>query len=283
MPNHPLLEVFGYPTAASSEEAAEHRNHRLCPFGNRVPKCTKNRVADPLGVCSIKHKDGNAIICPIRFRQDEIVMADAADFFFAPDTRWLTLYEVRLRTKQNAPAGNIDIVLVAFDERGQVMDFGALEIQSVYISGNISEAFAWFMENPEVRNTEIWSGKSPRPDYLSSSRKRLVPQLSYKGHILHQWGKKQAVAIHSRFFDTLPDFDEVSKDEADLAWLVYELEEPKNPNERLRLTKIRSVYTMWSQAIQKVQIPDAGDLEVFESHLQSMIDPILIPEYKSSL
>lgn len=210
-------------------------------------------------------------------------MADAADFFFAPDARWLTLSEVRLRTKQNAPAGNIDIVLVAFDERGQVMDFGALEIQSVYISGNISEAFAWFMENPEVRNTEIWSGKSPRPDYLSSSRKRLVPQLSYKGHILHQWGKKQAVAIHSRFFDTLPDFDEVSKDVADLAWLVYELEEPKNPNERLRLTKIRSVYTMWSQAIQKVQIPDAGDLEVFESHLQSMIDPILIPEYKSSL
>lgn len=49
--------------------------------------------------------------------------------FFTSDARWLTLYEVRLRTKQNAPAGNIDIVLVAFDERGRVTDFGALEIQ----------------------------------------------------------------------------------------------------------------------------------------------------------
>lgn len=283
MPNHPLLEVFGYPATASSEEAAEHRNHRLCPFGNRVPECTKNSVANPLGVCSIKHEDGNAIICPVRFRQDEIVMTDAADFFFTPDTRWLTLPEVRLRTKQNAPAGNIDIVLVAFDERGLVTDFGALEIQSVYISGNVSEAFAWFMESPEERNTEFWSGKVPRPDYLSSSRKRLAPQLSYKGHILHQWGKKQAVAIHSRFFETLPDFDEVPIEVADLAWLVYELEEPKNPNERLRLTKIRSVYTRWSQAMQKVQVPEVGDLAIFESHLQSIIDPILIPEYKSSL
>ena len=278
MTNHPLLEVFGYPTTASSKEAVEHRKHRLCPFGNRVPGCTKNSVENPLGVCSIRHDGDPAIICPIRFRQDDLVMSDAAEFFFVPDTRYVTLSEVRLQTKQGYPAGNIDMVLVALDERGRVTDFGALEVQSVYISGNLSQAFQWFMENPKKRGTETWSGRSPRPDYLSSSRKRLVPQLSYKGHILNQWNKKQAVAIHSRFFDTLPHFDEVPKKEADLVWLVYELGEPENPNQSLQLTKIRSVYTKWSQALRKVQTPEAGDLGTFESHLQSMIDPILTPE-----
>ena len=207
-------------------------------------------------------------------------MSDAAEFFFAPDARYVTLSEVRLQTRQGSPAGNIDMVLVAFDERGRVIDFGSLEVQSVYISGNVSQVFKWFMENPEKLKTETWSGKSPRPDYLSSSRKRLVPQLGYKGFILNQWRKKQAVAIHSGFFDTLPNFDEVPEDEADLAWLVYELEEPENPNLFLQLTKVRSVYTKWSQAMQKVQVPEAGDLRTFESRLQSMIDPILIPEYK---
>ena len=39
--------------------------------------------------------------------------------------------------------------------------------------------------------------KVPRPDYLSSSRKRLAPQLIFKGGILKTWGRKQAVAVHS--------------------------------------------------------------------------------------
>jgi hypothetical protein len=64
----------------------------------------------------------------------------------------------------------------------------------------------------------------PRPDYLSSSRKRLVPQLVYKGGILHAWRKKIAVALNESFFATLPLLKQVPKRDADIAWLIYDLE-----------------------------------------------------------
>src|SRR3990167_2156345 len=64
----------------------------------------------------------------------------------------------------------------------------------------------------------------PRPDYLSSSRKRLAPQLLFKGGILHSWKKKIAVALNKSFFATLPKLKQVSKSDADIAWLIYDLE-----------------------------------------------------------
>jgi hypothetical protein len=81
------------------------------------------------------------------------------------------------------------------------------------------------MEDPASRASMDWSNKAnyPRPDYLSSSRKRLVPQLVYKGGILHSWNKKIAVALNRTFFATLPTLKQVPKDQADIAWLVYDL------------------------------------------------------------
>jgi len=40
-------------------------------------------------------------------------------------------------------AGNIDVVLVSYDNDGKVLDFGALEIQAVYISGNVRDPFEY--------------------------------------------------------------------------------------------------------------------------------------------
>ena len=89
---------------------------------------------------------------------------------------------------------------------GKVYDFGALEIQAVYISGNVRDPFEHFMKDPKARASMDWSNQPnyPRPDYLSSSRKRLAPQLLFKGGILHGWRKKIAVALNKSFFDTLP-------------------------------------------------------------------------------
>lgn len=129
---------------------------------------------------------------------------------------------MRLNDAHGKSAGNIDVVLVAYDDRGKVIDFGALEIQSVYISGNVREPFEYYMGDPQSRASMDWSSESnyPRPDYLSSSRKRLVPQLLYKGGILHSWKKKIAVALNKSFFATLPTLKQVPKDEADIAWLI---------------------------------------------------------------
>lgn len=162
---------------------------RLCPFNNKEPKCTKDKAKDPLGVCSIYYEKHPVITCPIRFREDWSIADDAANFFFNEGTNWSSLTEVRLHDSHGKSAGNIDVVLVAYDEDGKVVDFGALEVQAVYISGNVREPFAHYMEDPQKRGNMDWSKEPnyPRPDFLSSSRKRLAPQLLFKGGILKNW------------------------------------------------------------------------------------------------
>ena len=188
----PLAEVFGHLTTDHTQKADRYRSRRLCPFNNKVPNCTKDKAKNPLGVCSIYHENHPVITCPIRFREDWIITDDAASFFFKEGTTWSSLTEVRLNDLQGKSAGNIDVVLVAYDNDGKVYDFGALEIQAVYISGNVRDPFEYFMKDTRSRASMDWSKEPnyPRPDYLSSSRKRLVPQLLFKGGILHSWKKR---------------------------------------------------------------------------------------------
>lgn len=170
MSKHPLAEVFGFPIDNMCREAGRCRQNRLCPFANKVPNCTKDKANNPLGVCSIISDDDVVITCPIRFREKWLIAEDAAAFFFPPGTRWTTLTEVRLKDKQEKSAGNIDVVIVSYDATGKVMDFGALEIQAVYISGNIRNPFEYYMIDTRVRKEMDWTGHPnyPRPDYLSS-------------------------------------------------------------------------------------------------------------------
>ena len=131
MPNQPLAEVFGFPCNNLTKNAARYRKLKLCPFQNKVPNCTKDKADNPLGVCSVFHGNNVAITCPIRFRQDWLIAEDAAMFFFPEGTSWTSLTEVRLNDKNGNTAGNIDVVLVAYDAGGKVTDFGALEILSL--------------------------------------------------------------------------------------------------------------------------------------------------------
>ncbi len=188
----PLAEVFGFPTTNSTKEARRFRWNKLCPFNNRVPSCTKDKARNPLGVCSIFSDGYPVITCPVRFRDRWIIVEKASEFFFEEGTAWTSIAEVRLTDINGKSAGNIDIVLVAYNQQGQVVDFGSLEIQAVYISGNIRAPFEYYMKNPEKMRNFNWREKPnyPKPDYLSSSRKRLIPQVLYKGGILKAWRKK---------------------------------------------------------------------------------------------
>src|SRR4030043_310883 len=213
----PLAEVFGHLTTDLTEKADRYRSHRLCPFNNKVPNCTKDKAKDPLGVCSIYH------------------------------------------------------------DNGKVYDFGALEIQAVYISGNVREPFEYFMKDSRNRASMDWSKEPnyPRPDYLSSSRKRLVPQLLFKGEILHGWQKKIAVALNRSFFATLPNLKKVSKSKADIAWLIYDLElikEKSHSSEKYTLKKVDEVFTEFEPALLSITTPSPGNIEGFVKLLQEKLD-----------
>ncbi|RJP18350.1 MAG: hypothetical protein C4520_14575 [Candidatus Abyssobacteria bacterium SURF_5] len=272
----PLSEVFGYLISDTSERAVRYRTKKLCPFNNKVPNCTKDKAKDPLGVCSIYYDSGPVITCPVRFREDWLITDDAASFFFAEGTQWSSLVEVRLNDANSKSAGNIDVVLVAYDRNGKVYDFGALEVQAVYISGNVREPFEHYMTNPAQRINMDWSDQPnyPRPDYLSSSRKRLAPQLLFKGGILNSWGKKISVALNRSFFETLPKLKRVPKDKADIAWFVYDLELRKSEcdPDRYALTKVDEVFTQFGASLATITTPAVGDVEHFIKLLQEKLD-----------
>lgn len=273
MPDHPLAEVFGFPIDNKSPEARRNRKAKLCPFNNKVPNCTKDKALDPLGVCSIFDENGGATItCPIRFRENWMIAEDAASFFFDNNASWTSLTEVRLKDGNGQSAGNIDVVLVSYDECGKLLDFGSLEVQAVYISGNVRNPFAYYMENPEGRAKMTWEGPNyPRADYLSSSRKRLAPQMLYKGGIFKEWKKKQAVALHKSFYATLPALPEVSPQEADIAWFLYDLELREQEN-RFVLNRFKTIYTAYEPALLQITKAPAGSIAEFIELLQAKLD-----------
>src|SRR5579871_540735 len=157
MPNHPLAEVFGFPTDNLSRDAERYRNNRLCPFNNRSPNCTKSSVENPLGVCSVFGGSGELVItCPVRFRQEWKIATDAAEFFFPPGATWTSLTEVQLNDHNGKSAGNVDVVLLSYDAIGRIIDYGALEVQAVYISGNVRTPFEHYMEDPHGRSHMDW-------------------------------------------------------------------------------------------------------------------------------
>lgn len=268
-----MAEVFGFRIDDMSPEARRHRGGHLCPFNNREPSCTKDKANDPLGVCSIYHGIHTAITCPIRFRENWQIATDAAAFFFPPEATWTALSEIRLQDSAGKSAGNIDLVLAAYNDEGKVVDFGALEIQGVYISGNIRKPFAHYMADPQAHSAMQWSGQKdyPRPDYLSSSRKRLAPQLIYKGGILHPWKRKLAVAIDSGFYAELPHLPSVPPSEAEIAWLVYDLQLSQQ-TQRYTLTLVDTVYTKFKPALATITTANPGSEADFLRALEKKLN-----------
>ncbi len=275
MAKQPIAELFGFPPNSNTDEAERYRRNRLCPYNNKVPNCTKDSVTDPLGVCSIFHGEDLAVICPVRLRQDWIIAEQAAAFFFPEGTRWTTLVEVRLKDKDGKSAGTIDVVLVAYDEKGTIIDFGSLEIQTVYISGTLRKTFFKPLMEDRLEylgtNWESSRKRNPSPDYLSSSRKRLAPQLIFKGGILKAWNRKQVVAVHSAFYETLPELPEVSKELADIAWHIYSMKFDEKL-QRYNLNLDRTVYTEFKPALDRITISEPGRVDDFISNLQSKLD-----------
>ncbi|MCE7982129.1 MAG: hypothetical protein DYG89_13115 [Caldilinea sp. CFX5] len=277
-PKQPLVEVFGFPVQDLSEQAERYRRLKLCPFNNIVPNCTKDKANDPLGVCSINQAESTdeqtdiVITCPIRFRQDWVIAEQAASFFFGEATAWTSLSEVRLKDKAGQSAGSIDLVLVAYDDRGRVTDFGALEVQAVYISGNVRKPFEYYMNDRAARWNMDWSKLAdyyPRPDFLSSQRECLVSKLIGRGSIFSTWQKKQAIALQRNIYESLPALPIVDAADAEVAWFLYDLQ-PHPKGYTLQLSEV--VYTEFSAVLTRMMTPEPGNIQSFIDYLQLRLD-----------
>ncbi|MBP5516960.1 MAG: hypothetical protein J6X86_08440 [Bacteroidales bacterium] len=268
--DNPIAEIFGFPTENMSQKAMYYRENRLCPFHNRYPNCTKDKADDPLGVCSVNHGTDKVITCPSRFREDWMILKNAADFVWPKGTKWTALPEIKLNDASGQSAGNIDYVIAQYDDNGCIVDFASLEVQGVYISGNLRKPFQEYINSPSA--DFHWKGRNyPHPDYLSSSRKRLIPQMLYKGGIFKAWSKKQCVAIQKSFFDTLPVLPQTTRKKADIAWFLYDLSYD-TIDKQCHLVHVDTIYTEFQPALQKVIFTNPGNVADFISVLQGKLD-----------
>lgn len=217
---------------ATADAALGARGAPPCPFDGLGKPCKKKG-----GVCSLRpfeeQDDGRglpqaapAIVCPKRFEQDTMVVRWLADILdYPPDaTRVAREVPFMRSVATRKPAGKIDLVVARSEDDGQLR-WCALEIQAVYFSGP-------GMSN-EFRNMAAHTGPdlpfptaTRRPDWRSSSAKRLLPQLQVKVPTIRRWAAKMAVAVDRAFFDAIggpssqPNQD---LDSGDIIWLVPEM------------------------------------------------------------
>lgn len=218
-----IAEWFGLPISRLSvskrqelaRAALELTDSPQCPFQVDTPPCSKRG-----GVCSIsKGPDDPVITCPRRFDDghllptwlarivgfDDVYLAEEVPFMRSPST--------------SRSAGRIDLVIAK--DGGASAWFG-LEVQAVYFSGpGMQYDFEALLVHNGSKPPEPTARR--RPDWRSSSAKRLMPQLQIKAPTLRRWGTKLAVAVDLPFFEaiggpsTSPSQD---LNDGDIVWLV---------------------------------------------------------------
>jgi hypothetical protein len=223
-----MAEQYGIACADLTSAAWDKRSDRLCPF--KGMGCTKKG-----GVCSITDGKTIAITCPNRFLEGNILFAEICHRAFGTSKNCLAIKEVPfLISKEGKTIGKIDNIII-HAINGKILDWCAVEIQSVYFSG---EKLTPEIEYFEKHRTVPKAGRR-RPDYRSSGPKRLLPQLETKIPTLRRWGKKMFVVVDHSFFQWMPTIQEESHlSNADICWVVFDLEKTKGHHNNLILSKV---------------------------------------------
>lgn len=195
-----IVEFFGYSPQDLSDPARQARTNRHCPFLSA--QCLKTlNDGEISGACTLKPVNaGPVICCPIRlYAQSYQILRDVARIAFGPDIplisatdidsrtgeaiavfgkRWGK--ELRLPTRGKGGAYFVDWVLAHINASGDLIDFVAVEVQSIDTTGNYrAERAAHLQEQP-------FMGTSTAGFNWENVNKRILPQIIYKGHVLRQ-------------------------------------------------------------------------------------------------
>lgn len=213
-----IAELFGYAPNDKSAAASAARGNTTCPFlGNGAGQCTKeigdksNRIKS--GVCAISDRDGlPVIVCPIRLYADHYqLLRDVAKLAFGASTVRLLKAtdidaytpqedvtdvvvfgkgwggELRVPGRTDSMIGGtkrtssffVDWILVRLDASKELIDFAALEVQTMDTIGSYREERAAHLAGVPHH------GKSAGINW-ENVNKRILPQLIYKGHLLER-------------------------------------------------------------------------------------------------
>lgn len=195
-----IIEFFGYSPADRSAVAASARAQKQCPFLQR--KCVKTLSDGEIsGACTLKPKNGGPVICcPIRLYANSYeILRDIARVAFGPliplvpsnamareigecvavfGKGWGK--ELRLPNRGRSGGYFVDWVLAHVSASGELIDFVAVEVQSIDTTGNYRS------ERDAYLNERIFAGASKAGFNWENVNKRILPQIIYKGHVLRQ-------------------------------------------------------------------------------------------------
>lgn len=195
-----IVEFFGYDPEDHSPAAIEARKQLRCPFLGR--QCVKT-LSDGLisGACTLKPTNaGPVICCPIRlYANNYEILRDVARISFGPviplvsaisitkDTgECVAVFgkgwgkELRLPTRGKSGAYSVDWVLAHVSANSELINFVAVEVQSIDTTGNYRQ------ERDTYLKEESFQGKSTAGFNWENVNKRILPQIIYKGHVLRQ-------------------------------------------------------------------------------------------------
>ncbi|MCL2081868.1 MAG: hypothetical protein FWH04_01325 [Oscillospiraceae bacterium] len=200
-----ITEFFGYRAEDKSETALKAAANRLCPFLGS--QCTKilSRDNSIAGVCAIRQKTAgmpSVICCPIRlYVEDYKMLGIISRNAFNQD---LKLYagrvavekaktengavavfgqgwggELRLPQREGTGSYFVDWVLARLDGDGNLVEFTAIEVQTIDTTGNYRTAREILLQKRGIVSDTVgfnWENVS----------KRIIPQIIYKGQVLQR-------------------------------------------------------------------------------------------------
>lgn len=285
-----IWEFFGRRAEGQNDLVASLAKEKICPFIDGP--CTKTFSDRTIsGVCAIKPSTSPAVICcPKRLYYDnykilrdisllafedtfELVSGEeAANFAISQNTKCVAVFghnwgkELRIPTKTSGNTFSIDWTLALISEQGDLLEFVAVEVQSIDTTGNYKDGFKELISTGRVMKTTAGLN-------WENVNKRILPQLVYKGQVLQREDlcKKGLFfvcpeTVYSRILDRLGGKEKLvsySLQPASLTFLTYDYEttEPKQPNVPLPLEnkEIHSttVYKV-QEAFNNVSLPDAN-------------------------
>lgn len=198
-----ITDFFGYRAEDRSEASLQATATLSCPFIHRI--CNKTLGDGAIsGACAIKQiKDTTHVICcPARlYAQDYAILGTIGRNAFGQD---LPLYagraavdgarqnggaiavfgqywggELRLPQREGNGSYFVDWVLARLDGAGELVEFTAIEVQSIDTTGNYHPSRDALMADRSIVQSTVglnWENVS----------KRIIPQIIYKGQVLQR-------------------------------------------------------------------------------------------------
>lgn len=284
-----IAEWFGRPfldlPSAERRQLAEKALGDLagqppCPFQTGQPTCSKAG-----GVCSLQRYEdddgriGNAVempvvTCPRRFEEGRLLPNWLAGLVGFPLGEAMLAREVPFMESSRTAkaAGKIDLVLARV--KPSTLTWYGLEIQAVYFSGTGMQSQFELLRD-DAGDRPPFPDAQRRPDWRSSSAKRLMPQLQVKVPTLRRWGSKMAVAVDRPFFDAIGGpsaFASHDINDGDILWLVPELVRG-GPN-GFRLARGHWEVLTLEASSDKLLAADTIKREAFEDALRARLKPL---------